>query len=283
MFNVGRSALMLLLFLASPLYAGENPLKIELVSEVTSIQPGTPFHAALHLQHPPGYHTYWKFTGIVGIPTGIVWRLPSGWKADAIDWPAPERVFMFDIKAQGFHGEVFLPMLITPPKDLTIGQKVKLEGKASWMCCGRDCNPGFKELTLELPVTAEAPQADAHWSQQISHSLANVAKPSADWACSAKKQGKQMELIIQPLTEKAKEQFKSIKDITFFTEDGLIDPNEPSSLTKTERDFTLLQTLSEYAPKPFPKELQGILQTPQGWLPEGAPKSIRISVPLLPE
>src|SRR5262245_53837871 len=69
----------------------DNPLKIELVSEVTSIVPGKPFYVGLHLQHQPGDHTYWRFPGIVGVPTGIKWELPEGFKAGPIEWPEPQR------------------------------------------------------------------------------------------------------------------------------------------------------------------------------------------------
>src|SRR5215212_269957 len=104
-----------------------EPLSIELISEVTSIQPGTSFYVGLHLKHQEHYHTYWKFPGIVGVPTDMAWKLPPGWKAGPIEWPAPERVMMFQIKAQGYHGEVLLPMKVTPPNDLQSGAKITLE------------------------------------------------------------------------------------------------------------------------------------------------------------
>src|SRR5687767_15037610 len=75
---------------ASPLRA--DPLKIDLISEVSTIQPGTPFHVGLHLKHREHYHTYWKFPGIVGVPTDTEWGLPPGWHANSLEWPAPERV-----------------------------------------------------------------------------------------------------------------------------------------------------------------------------------------------
>ena len=260
--------------------AADNPLRIALVSEVTSIQPGQPFHVGLHLQHPRGYHTYWKFTGIVGVPTSIEWKLPKGWKADEIEWPEPERVFMYEIKAQGFHEEKLLPIRITPPKNLQAGQAVKLEGKATWMCCGRDCNPGFKDLSIELPVSAEIAPHNNHWSKQFAQSLASVPRPCADWTCAAQRKGEQIVLHIKPSTDAAKQQFSKIKDLTFFTDDGLVDPNKPESLTKTDNEIVLTQTISEYAPKPLPDKVTGILQSPQGWLADGKPKSITISVPL---
>ena len=59
-----------ILFLALAVFAqAEVPLDIKLVSEVTSIAPGQPFYVGLALPHGEGYHTYWKFPGIVGVPT----------------------------------------------------------------------------------------------------------------------------------------------------------------------------------------------------------------------
>jgi thiol:disulfide interchange protein DsbD len=265
---------------AAGVVAGENPLRIDLVAETTGIQPGKSFNVGLRLRHPPGYHTYWKFPGILGVPTGIRWNLPAGWKADPIEWPAPERVFMFQIKAQGFRGERLLPIRITPPKNLSPGQIVKLEGTAVWMCCGRDCNPGSKDLSIELPVIEGAAPPDQRWSKLFSESLAAVAKPSRDWTAVAERNGGEIVLRIRPVSEIAKQQLPRIKEVAFFTEDGWIDPNKPGSLALTAGEIILTQTVSEHAPRPSPRRMTGILQTPQSWLPDGKTKSIRIEVPL---
>lgn len=264
-------------FFALTGFAVENPLSIELVSEVTAIQPGKPFYVGLHLEHPRGYHTYWKYTGIVGIPTAMEWKLPKGWKADPIEWPEPERVFMFQIKAQGFHGEKLLPMRITPPKNLQPGKVVKLEGKARWMCCGRNCHPGVKDLSIELPVADGETQRDGRWAKMFEESRAGVARESSDWAVVASHKDGEITLSIRPVTAEAKAHFPVVKSVRFFTEDGLIDPNKPESLVKGEGEFVLSQTVSEYFHKPLPKQVVGILQTTEGWLPTGKPKSIRIS------
>lgn len=269
-----------LFFFAVTGFAAENPLGIELVSEVMAIQPGRPFYVGLHLEHPRGYHTYWKYTGIVGIPTAMEWKLPKGWKAEPIEWPEPERVFMFQIKAQGFYGEKLLPMRITPPKNLQPGKVVKLLGKARWMCCGRDCNPGFKELSIELPAGHGEAARDGRWARMFKESRASVARESGDWAVTAAHKGGEIVLRIRPVTADAKAHFPAVKGVTFFTEDGLIDPNKPESLRRDEGEFVLTQTVSEYFHKPLPKRMAGILQTPEGWLPEGKPKSFRIAAPL---
>ena len=266
-------------FLVAAGIAAANPLQVELVSQGESIQPGKPFYVGLRLQHPPGYHSYWKFAGIVGVPTAITWKLPPGWSAAEIQWPEPEPVLMFAIKAQGFHGEKLLPIKITPPKNLPPGQSVLLEGKARWMCCGRDCNPGFQDLSISLPVAAQAPVPDARWDKLFAQSLASAALESTDWTAAAERDGASVVLRIKPASDFARQHFPSIHDLRFFTDDGLIDLNEPSSLRKSADEFVLTQTISKFAPKPFPKKVIGILQTPEGWLPDGKPNSITIAAP----
>jgi len=141
----------------------------------------------LALHHGQGYHTYWKHPGTaLGVPTGITWKdLPAGFKAEPIDWPEPEPVLMFQIKAQGYERDVVLPIRITPPADLKDGSMVKLSGKALWMCCNQECNPGFQDLVIELPVkVADAPVYNAEWrprfvrQRALRPRLAKLGKPA---------------------------------------------------------------------------------------------------------
>ena len=266
--------------IGSFLRAEENPLKIDLISSVTSVQPGVPFRVGLHLQHPRGYHTYWKFPGIVGVPTNIDWKLPSGWKASPIEWPAPERVFMFQIKAQGFEEEVVLPIVLTPPKKLDVGGTVELKGKATWMACARTCHPGFKDLSLSLPVSAQSPAVDRKWAELFQAAAAAVATPCDQWKVTASTDGKELVMVVSPQSAEAAKQLRRIKSITFFTDDGIIDPNKPENLKVADDSLTLTQTISEYAPKPLPKRLHGILQCAKGWLADGQIKNFTVDVPL---
>lgn len=260
--------------------AEPNPLSIALVAEVESIQPGTPFHAALHLRHPPGSHTYWKYPGIVGVPTSMRWHLPEGWSAGEIEWPAPERVFMFEIAAQGFEGEVVLPMRITPPASLKPGQRVRLEGRATWMCCGRTCHPGFQDLALELPVAAAQPAARPDLAPLFASARASIAKPCADWLAEAERHGQEVRLHLRPRSEAAKKQLAAISQVEFFTEDGLFDSSKPPVLSRLPDGLVLTQSIAETAKAPLPETLAAIVQTPQGWLPGAAPRSMLVRAAL---
>ncbi|WP_375515774.1 protein-disulfide reductase DsbD domain-containing protein [uncultured Nostoc sp.] len=80
-----------------PLTAWANPVKTEhvqtqLVSEVSSIQPGKPFWVGLHFQIKPGWHTYWKNPGDSGVAPSIAWTLPQGFSAGELVYPYPERL-----------------------------------------------------------------------------------------------------------------------------------------------------------------------------------------------
>jgi thiol:disulfide interchange protein DsbD len=279
-----RSSLLLCLLVligwSQPLRAATpNPLKIQLVAAHTTIEPGKPFYVGLHLDHPPGYHTYWKNPGIVGMPTAFVWNLPPGWKAADIEWPAPERVLMFKIKAQGLHGEKILPIRLTPPANLPAGP-VTLDGKARWMCCSRNCSPGFQDLSIDLVVSKKTPVPDSRWTKLFKESLESVPRSSTHWTTRVERRGNQFILRIQPATPAAKTQFAKISEVTFFTEDGVIDPNQPATAEKTANAWVLTQTLSTAAPEPLPEKLTGLLQAPEGWLPSGHPKFIRFTAPI---
>jgi len=55
----------------------------------------------------------------------------------------PGRALADEIKAQGYERDVVLPIRITPPESLQDGTSITLAGKAAYMCCNRQCNPGF--------------------------------------------------------------------------------------------------------------------------------------------
>ncbi len=257
--------------------ATANPLRIALVSEVTSIQPGHPFYVGLHLRHPQGYHTYWKFPGIVGVPTGAAWTLPKGFTAGSIEWPEPQRVFMFQIKAQGYDGEIVLPVLITPPQDLAPDSKVKLAVKASWMCCGVDCNPGFKDLSIELPVKASVPKTDERWQGLFQVAHETVPTMLQGWQVTAARNGDHVLLKLTAQTEAAQQQCAKIKDMTFFTEDGFINADKEQHFAKPKPGVITMDLLvSEYATQPKATQFSGVLRTPQGWEQGSAGHSVSV-------
>ena len=53
-------------------------LDIGLIAETASITPGRPVTLGVHIEHFPGFHTYWQNPGMVGMETSLDWKLPEG-------------------------------------------------------------------------------------------------------------------------------------------------------------------------------------------------------------
>src|SRR5687768_9009599 len=109
-------------------------VKASLVAADASVQPGKAITVALRLVHEPKWHTYWSNPG-TGLATAIEWKLPPGWKAGVIQWPAPKvlKDSKGNVVGNGYEGELFLPVTLAPPADLKPGTKVELKAAAEWL------------------------------------------------------------------------------------------------------------------------------------------------------
>src|SRR4051794_25035811 len=91
-----KAYLFLILFsiLANVLPAGDtkpSPVKVEILSENETIQPGHPFWVAVKFKLKPDWHVYWKNPGDAGMPLKIEWILPSHMEVFSEEWPTPQR------------------------------------------------------------------------------------------------------------------------------------------------------------------------------------------------
>ncbi|NIP92826.1 MAG: hypothetical protein GWO24_04910, partial [Akkermansiaceae bacterium] len=182
--QMGKLTLALLIVIGSGslAVAGKTPgAQLTLVSEVAAIQPGVPFTVALHIRHQPGFHTYWKNPGIVGVPTSIDWKLPEGFEAGPIRWPAPRIVDMATHPAHGYHRDVLLLTEITPPGRIA-ASSITLEGRLTWMACSKTCHPGFATRRLTLPVGRDdKAKPDPRWAEAIANERRNLPTSSGLW------------------------------------------------------------------------------------------------------
>lgn len=260
----------------------DEPLQVKLVCAEKSIQPGRPFYLGLQLHHGSGYHTYWKHPGVVGVPTSINWYLPEGFTAAEIEWPAPERVFMYKIAAQGFERNVILPIRITPPQKLT-NTVIKIEGRSGWMSCAKRCSPGHTSVAIELPVSATTPEPDEIIDPLIKAELSRVAVVAPDWNARAVERGTNIVLTLIPAGDRArKPAAHEATNLSFFTCDGYIrsDTEHPRTID-TDGSITFTLPISDIflGDKP-PTHLNAILRNESGWLTTSGTVSIEIHAPI---
>lgn len=138
----------------------EGRVQASLVSEVTSIQPGTPIWVALHLKIREGWHVYWQNPGDSGAAPIVTWSLPQGFQAGELVYPYPERLPIPPLMNFGYKDEVYYLAKITPAADVPTGQLVNLKAEGEILVCEVECVPEPKSVSLTLPVTAEPPAKD---------------------------------------------------------------------------------------------------------------------------
>jgi len=126
-------------------------VEVELVAEADAVAPGQPMRLGLRIRHDPQWHTYWRNPGDSGLPTQLVLDLPAGFRAGAIEWPAPQRLFIPPLANYGYEDEIVLPVPLQVPAAID-GERVRFAGRASWLMCREVCIPGDADVALELPV-----------------------------------------------------------------------------------------------------------------------------------
>lgn len=257
--------------LGLPAFSAE-PLAVELISEVKVIAPGETFNVGLHLKPEAGYHTYWKHPGIVGVATTIEWDLPPGFKAGEIQWPAPETVDMAGHAAQGYRGETLLIVPITAPAELT-GTGVNLTARASWMCCGKECNPGSDlpfPITLPVGKSSEANPENAPLFERF-RALLPQADPA--WSAEFTRGEKSIVLTLTSTDPAVTRDVSELGEPRFFTADGQVDSEGKQQVTRGPGQvLQIVLPLSEHEKSAGPPS--GTIVAAKSWRKAGGPVAL---------
>lgn len=256
----------------------KNPLQVTMISEASQVRAGETFWVGFHLQHPPGYHSYWKHPGVVGVATKISWQLPEGFRAGDIVWPAPEKVMMSIHPAQGYRGEVLLMVPITAPANWS-KPTVTLKAELDWMCCAQGCHPAHRvPFALAVKVGKEAILHPEHHAM-FEKSRQRVPRPDPLWVTTARIDATKIILCVKPAPGNPRG-IKDLGDVWFFSADGAVHSAEPQHKTILA-DGTLQLTMMryEFGPQDLPR-LLGVLRAEKGWHTGSAVPCIEISAPL---
>jgi thiol:disulfide interchange protein DsbD len=148
------------------------------VSEHDGVASGGTVTIALEENIRPGWHTYWSNPGDAGEPTEIKWSLPPGWRADAIQWPYPQREPVGPLMDYGYEGKVWLLVDLHAPADAKPGDVAKLSAAVQWLVCAEVCVPEDTNLGLTLYVDASPPTPDAITAEQFASARAKIPAAS---------------------------------------------------------------------------------------------------------
>lgn len=160
-----------LLLLTCSAVAADTKTRATLLLAADAARPGDSVLAAVRLQMPPSWHTYWRNPGESGLATTIAWTLPAGVTAGDIQWPPPEAYVTGDLTTYVYHDDVLLLVPLKLAPDLKPG-RLSLKARVDWLECEVACVPGGATLTAPLEVAAAArPSANAAlietWQKRI--------------------------------------------------------------------------------------------------------------------
>jgi thiol:disulfide interchange protein DsbD len=134
-------------------------VEVALVAETASMQPGRDLHVGLRFVPERGWHVYWRNPGDSGEAPRLTWRLPAGFTASELTWPAPARIAVGPLANFGYEGATLLPATLRVPADAAVGSTVELRADAKWLVCNEDeCIPGSAPLSLAMAVDAAVPR-----------------------------------------------------------------------------------------------------------------------------
>jgi thiol:disulfide interchange protein/DsbC/DsbD-like thiol-disulfide interchange protein len=251
-------------------------VEAELVAEQTALIPGRPNTVALRLVMDRGWHTYWQNAGDSGLPTTLAWKLPDGLKAGPILWPAPRALPVGPLVNYGYEGEILLPSEITTVPDFLSGKTVTLSARADWLVCKEICIPEGADLSLTLPVIADAAQVgrDSRWGDAIAKARTSVPRPADDWTVTATGRASTVELHLTPASGRGNT--TDIAGAHFFPYvEGQIEASGAQSLTRQGADWTMSLPVASQRVGEF-KRVAGVLVSRDA----GAPLALAIDAPL---
>lgn len=166
--------------------SGSPHVKVALISEMTSIQPGQEFWVGLHFELEKDWHIYWVNPGDSGQPPRVDWKLPSQFQAGPLQWPAPRRLENPPLADYGYENKVLLMAPVRPPANLKLGGVAELAANVRWLVCHDICIPGRETVRLSLPVASGAPKLDSRWREAFARTRAQLpARLPSGWKVSA--------------------------------------------------------------------------------------------------
>jgi thiol:disulfide interchange protein len=239
-----------------------TPAKVSLVAEKKWLTPGETIQLGLHFIIEPHWHIYWKNSGDSGTPPTVQWQLPTGYKAEAIQWPTPIRIETPPLANYGYDGEALLIVPVQVSESAKPGTTVKLKGRVDWLVCREVCLPGRADVSLSLPMKKESGTA-SEWSSLFARTQKRIPFSDVRWTVQAVQREAERKIQLDVRGPSPIE-----GDLQFFPwNDGEIENAAPQRTSGIEGGARLTLTVDPARTSPIPK-MQGVLVASKGALAE---------------
>ncbi|HTC93136.1 MAG TPA: protein-disulfide reductase DsbD domain-containing protein [Terriglobales bacterium] len=258
-------ALLNLLCAQSPAAPVSAPhLTVDLIADSATVAAAQDFQAGLKFNLEKGWHIYWINPGDSGEPPKVQWKLPDGFQAGSIEWPAPVRLPISRLMDYGYEDQVLLMVPIRAPANLKPGGTVQLAATVKWIVCREVCIPGHGDVALPLPVSSDTPKPSADHDLFAKTKTSLPLPAPRTWKQSAVAQKDDLVLTIRT--------GKPVNSAIFFPlEADQIENAAPQQVHSTPTGVRIELKKSEQLLKPVPR-LQGVAVL------DGKPYEINASV-----
>jgi thiol:disulfide interchange protein/DsbC/DsbD-like thiol-disulfide interchange protein len=243
--------------------APERPVEVELRSAARAVAPGDTVPVAIRLLPNRGWHTYWRHAGDVGSAPSVAWRLPEGFTAAPLRWPAPELIVSPPLASYGYEREVHLLGAVHVPRTARVGSTATLTATVTWVVCNVECVADEVDVALTLPVAA-APVADSAAARAFAAEDARVPVRRADWVFRSAVDAGAIVLRVRPPGGARILAGGDAARVRFFVDSaGVIDHAAPAAVRVDGDALELRLVRSQYA-SGAPTRLTGVLALGDG-------------------
>ena len=243
-----------------------RPIEVELRSAARAVAPGDTIAVAIRLLPNPGWHTYWRHAGDVGSPPAVTWRLPEGYTAAPLRWPAPERIESPPLASYGYEREVHLLGAVHVPSSARVGSTARLAAALTWVVCEEECVAGDVDVALSVPVAART-AADEPVARALAAEAARIPARREGWTFRAAVDSANVRLHVYPPGEAARTPPRA----RFFIDSaGVIDHAAQPRVRAWPAGFELRMGRSAFVGR-TPSRITGVLEVDTA---AGAPRMV---------
>ena len=209
----------------------------ELLAELAAVAPGSSFDVAVRIPVAEGWHTYWANPGDAGAPASIAWRLPEGWHAGPIRWPAPQRLEDEGLVSFAYENDAGLLVRLTAPATAAPGETAALAATVSWMTCREICVPHEENVETHLAISPDIRPAAEEARGYVAKLRAALPADGTDWAFEARLADETVTIAFSPPQGVDP---RPLRDAQIFPlQRGLLDLAAPQRLTAGEDAWTI--------------------------------------------
>jgi len=153
--RLGALLVALLALFAATGASAQNRMSVSLVSEHGRVAAGSTITVALVMRPAAGWHGYWRNPGDAGAEPRVQWRLPEGWTAAPLQYPAPDRLLVMGLMNYVYERDYALLATLTIPADAEPGVSVPVDARLDYLVCTNEvCVPETANVTVELVTGA---------------------------------------------------------------------------------------------------------------------------------